>query len=197
MRSGLSDLWPGEKPDLEPKDFGWFLPCAEELLSQYVGGDTEVIVELGSWLGKSTRWFLQHAPNASVIAIDHWKGSAEHDRYDAEFRELLWPRFLYNCWEYRDRLIPVKEDTRYGMQLVAEAGITPDLVYVDASHSTDAVIKDIHRAQQFWPTAQIAGDDWTWRPGSHFPVRKAVELVARKKGLRIEVNGNTWALHKK
>jgi len=190
----LPDLWPPRQPDLEPADFGWFEPCAIELLSEFVTPDTKCIVELGSWLGKSTRWFLDTAPSAQVIAIDHWKGSVEHRRFGGGFLDLLWPRFLYNCWDYRDRLIPVKADTQEGMEAAYGEGIKPDLVYVDANHATKAVIQDITTAMWLWPDAQITGDDWIWKPGAHFPVRQAVKHVATKRGLTIHVVGNTWAL---
>jgi hypothetical protein len=191
----LPNLWPAERPDVEPADFGWFEPCAEELLSKYVGEETKVIVELGSWLGKSTRWFLEAAPQATVIAIDHWKGSPEHKRFGEDFRRLLWSRFLQNCWDYRERLVPIKMRTVAGMKAVAEAGHSPDLVYVDAAHDMKSAQLDIEAALTLWPRAQITGDDWIWGAGSHYPVRRAVQAVGRERNMGIEVNGNTWALH--
>lgn len=191
----LPNLWPEERPDVEPADFGWFEPCAEELLSKYVNEETQLIIELGSWLGKSTRWFLQAAPNAMVVAIDHWKGSPEHRRFGDDFRGLLWPRFLQNCWEYRDRLVPLKTSTLDGMRLVADRGYLPDLVYVDAAHDMRSAQLDIEAALTLFPDAQITGDDWIWGKGSHYPVRRAVQAVGQARNMRIEVNDNTWALH--
>ena len=186
--------WPDKKPDVDPQDFGWFEPCAERLLSQYIGKDTKMVVELGSWLGKSTRWFLKQAPAATVIAIDHWQGSREHSRFGDEFLKSIYDQFIQNCWDYRDRLIPIRETTLVGLALCG--GLSPDLVYVDASHDAKSVRADIMCAMSVFPDALITGDDYTWGPQHKYPVRQAVDSVCCDHGFKLEVDEATWALHR-
>ena len=77
MINGLAQLrrrypWPDTMPEVQPDDHGWFQDCNARLLRRFLGPRTRLIVELGSWLGKSARFMLAAAPRATVICIDHW-----------------------------------------------------------------------------------------------------------------------------
>lgn len=152
--------WPAEKPDIEPLMHGWFNGADD--LPQFLSDNTRIIIEVGSWLGQSARWFLRNAPNAHVICIDHWKGSEEHQDRD-DTRELLpdlYERFLVNMWDYRDRVTPVKNNSASGMMLCQVFGVVPDLVYIDASHDKLSVFYDLLTALRCFPNAQVTGDDY-------------------------------------
>ena len=126
--------WPKERPTGLNEDFqGWFTTTHQQLLSKRLSEDTKCVVELGAWKGLSTRFILESAPFADVYAIDHWKGSAEHFENPEWAKSIptLYNQFLFNLWGYRDRLIPVRESTKDGIQILASEGIEPDLVYVD------------------------------------------------------------------
>lgn len=184
--------WPSRCPPLPPDPMhGWFGDGNRRLLSDRLSGRTKLVVELGSWLGLSTRWIANMASNASVIAIDHWLGSSEHhaDPRWAAMLPNLYDSFLAACWSFRRHIIPIRKDTVEGMTDVAEAGLTPDLIYVDAAHETEAVLRDLETARQLWPDVQLVGDDWTWNS-----VRKAVEDFHGRVGGRLEVDENAWAL---
>ena len=75
------------------------------------------------------------------------------------------------------------------MRVVHEHGLAPDLVYVDADHSTAAVVNDILIITRLFPSAHVVGDDW--RSG-HGPRR--VQIVAAEEQLRIGVVGSVWWL---
>src|SRR5690606_40474206 len=70
------------------------LPIYARLLSRFLSPQSVLVVELGSWLGKSTRFLLRQAPHATVVAIDHWKGSAEHQRRHRHRLISLYETFL-------------------------------------------------------------------------------------------------------
>lgn len=97
--------------------------------------------------------------------------------------------FLRNCWSYRDRLIPVRRRSVDGMRLVAEAGLAPDLIYIDADHSYSAAKADIQMAHELFPKAQLVGDDYQMKG-----VKRAVDEFARHQGLRVKVAapGGWW-----
>lgn len=189
--NGIEELrrrwpWPATKPDVKPNSSGWFHGDCQRLLEQRIGPDTRVIIELGSWLGMSTRFFLQQAPSATVVAIDHWEGSREHQSSEfAEMLPVLYDTFLVNLWGYRDRLIPLRADTVRGIDIVAGLGIAPDLVYVDASHEVADVERDIRRVRQAFPGALIVGDDWTW-PSVREGVTRALQYTL---GVSLFVHG--------
>ena len=151
--------WPYERPSVPVDMHGWFYNQAQ--LEGILTAKMTLIVELGSWLGSSTRFILDHAENAVVIAVDHWKGDADitHSE-DLSKIPTLYETFITNCWQYRKRLIPVKNTTLNGLQEVFDCGLIPDLVYVDASHDYDSVTKDLEKTYKLFPSTIITGDDW-------------------------------------
>ena len=141
---------------------GWLRAGTMAALRAHLGPGTRVVVELGSWMGKSTRYIAKCAPGASVIAVDHWCGSAEH-HLQPVWRAMLpelYETFVVNCWKYRERIIPLRMSTLGGMELIASLGIVPDLVYIDAGHDTKSVLDDISMALSLFPNARLVGDDF-------------------------------------
>jgi len=156
--------WPAEPPAVEPDDRGWCAGQNRATLKAALGPDTKVVLELGSFLGLSTRFICEYAPNATIIAIDHWRGSVEHQPRPelAAVLPVLYETFLKNLWPWRDRVVPVRETTVVGMATVNQCGIIPDVVYIDAAHDADSVGADLRAVLEMWPDAHIIGDDWTW-----------------------------------
>jgi hypothetical protein len=184
--------WPIEKPSVPPnRQHGWLMPGTKKALQAALSANTRVVVELGSWLGLSTRFIADHAPNAVVIAVDHWKGSPEHQaREDLQpLLAQLYETFLASCWEYRDRIIPIRALTVEGMREIARYNVRPDVVYIDADHSYEAVKADLEEAVGLFPGSKIVGDDWDW-PG----VRQSVTTVCAERGLAVQSVGNSWQL---
>lgn len=186
--------FPKEKPNRKFDPRGWFDKSAEEVLFKFLNNTSKLIVELGSFLGKSTRYMLDIAPNATLISIDHWKASYKwfDNKIDRDkFESYIYETFLFNCWEYKDRLIPIKRDTISGLEEVAENKLEPDLIYVDADHYFEGVIKDLYKSAILFPRAIIVGDDWNWGK-EDYPVRRAAKLIAKEFKFKLNIMGNTW-----
>jgi len=182
--------WPQHKP--EPPPFpqrNWLFPGTQELLERSVPRDARLIVEVGSWTGRSTRFLAGQAPQATIVAIDHWQGSPEHfnDPELAPALPHLFDTFLAECWSYRDQIVPVRLGSREGMERVAEAGLQPDVVYIDADHQYQSVVQDLLTALDLFPQASILGDDADWED-----VRRAIVEVAQKRGLQWVALGAGW-----
>jgi hypothetical protein len=177
--------FPEAEPTVPASDHGWFEPENERLLAGALGPHTRVVLELGSWLGKSTRFIARSAPNATVIAVDHWLGSEEH--VGNPVLPVLYDTFLKNCWAFRDRIVPLRTSTIPGMGLVREHGVEPDLVYVDAGHDYASAKEDILTALDLFPGALLCGDDFLW-PGVCKAVRDAVERCVMSACIK----GNVW-----
>ena len=64
--------FPKAEPTVGRNPHGWFFPPHKVVLSHFLNEKTRVVVEMGSWLGKSTRFISSVAPNAFVFAIDKW-----------------------------------------------------------------------------------------------------------------------------
>ncbi len=191
---GLEELrgvfrFPDQIPDVPPSEHGWFGPEHVELLSGALSPETKIVLELGSWLGLSTRFIARNAPNALVFAVDTWAGSVEH-RKDPNLIKMLptlYDTFIKSCWEYRNRIIPMRMGTVSAMKLLHVHGIVPDLIYIDASHDYADVKPDIHHAFGLFPTAAIAGDDFLWAG-----VERAVREWALDGMLPAVAKGNIW-----
>lgn len=184
--------WPTQKPSVGPDSHSLFgnAPYMIDILKKVP--NECIIVELGSWLGASTRFLLQQKPDGFVIAIDHWKGSPEHNNVpDFQSRlPRLYETFLVNCWQYQNRLIPLKMTTVEGLEVIYKSQIRVDFIYVDAAHDTESVLRDIRLCFEYFPSAVLTGDDWSWPT-----VRKAVEIFASEKNLKIYAIGNFWYLY--
>ena len=180
--------WPSGKPSLAFNDQGWFPKCNQEMLSRFISKDTKLIVELGAWLGLSTRWLLDHALNAKVITIDHWKGDAATTKEPV--LPVLYETFVSNCWTYQDRLVPMKTTTLEGMTEIMNLGLKPDLIYVDAGHDYDSAVQDIRKATGFG--CVMVGDDFN--PNAWAGVVRAVWEEAINQNRDLSIHGNAWCM---
>jgi hypothetical protein len=183
----ILDLWPKEKPDILPNDNNWFRDPNAKLLATLLSDKTKCVVEIGPWTGAgSTKFILDKAFNATVFTIDTWKGNPEMQHLDVI--PVLYETFLVNCWNYKDRLYPLKMDSVQGLKLLHKEGIVPDLIYIDGDHTYEVAKYDIETAFTLFPKALIAGDDWGFR--EDLPVQRAVKEVANKFNLSIKIVEN-------
>ncbi len=187
--------WPERKPQRTFDDHGWFGWCHKALLDVVLSEDVSIIVELGSWLGKSTRFLASKAVRSTVIAIDHWQGDdsirSSNDKDAINKLPLLYEQFLANCWPYRQRIIPVRSGTIDGIHEASSMGIVPDFAYVDACHSYEEAQRDIREVISAWPECRIAGDDYG---GRWQGVKSAVDEAARHHGRAIVTADHAWAM---
>lgn len=96
----------------------------------------------------------------------------------------LYETFLDLCGDYRHRMVPLRMSTLDGLRVVAEHGFQPDLIYVDAEHSYEAVTADIEMSRDLFPNAVIVGDDYDW-PG----IAAAVVEAGQRHHMKVELAG--------
>lgn len=190
---GLSNEfgWPPMKPavPIPTEHTGWLADGARELLGRELGEHTRLVVELGAWLGLSTRFIADHARQADVLTVDHWRGNVEHQQKPQWQRMLptLYETFLAMSWSYRDRIIPLKMTTQEALRKIGDLGLRPDLVFFDAEHSYEAVTADLELCRALFPEAELVGDDL-----DDPDVGKAVRDFADRKKLDVEAAGTQW-----
>lgn len=141
----------------------------------------KVIVEIGSYLGRSTRALADNTPGA-VYALDDWYGPRDFE-LTAEQRRLIPLRF---CDHMHGLLL-----TKVRPVVVDHANlcvdIRPDMVFIDGDHEYGNVLRDI----QYWKHmlssgGLLCGHDWDVFPG----VNQAVtELLP---GASVAPNTNIW-----
>ena len=185
--------WPAESPGLPEDFFGWLGDDTQKMLRRQIPGDAKLIVEVGSWLGKSARFILRLAPQATLVCIDTWLGSSEHYRAPVARHWLptLHKQFLSNLWQYRERVVPVRATSSVGLDVLRLLDIRPDSFYIDGSHEAVDVRRDIGLAAALNPAAAIVGDDWKW-PTVRQGVQAAMKALPGERSR--QNNSNSWAI---
>jgi hypothetical protein len=125
--------FPDDPPRCPVFHHGWFLETHTRVFKAILRPSTAVIVELGSWYGSSTRWLVENS-EATVYAIDLWDDSFilndnhyNNSNQNHELKKMLgahplYPTFLKNLWEYKDRVIPLRMKTVDGLQYLSDLG---------------------------------------------------------------------------
>jgi predicted O-methyltransferase YrrM len=120
------------------------------------------ILEIGSFEGRSTLFFLTHFPSSRVTVIDAWGIAAGDESYKKQKRfDEAERRFDYNMQDYLDRI--AKHRGRSSTMLGQLHGQKYDLIYIDGSHYADDLMAD---AVLSWPLLKEGGfmvfDDYFW-----------------------------------
>lgn len=196
--------WPAKRPSVEPYMHGWFLDTHIRVFEALLRDRSpSIILELGSWYGASTRWLAERCPDATVYAVDLWSDDfildEQRDHYSTmgnnKLKRMLkshplWPTFVANLWDMKN-VVPLRMRTDDGVKALSEAGLMPDLVYVDADHHYQPAKDDIVQSLTHFPDAIIVGDDY----GHYDSVRRAVTEAALQFNKVVHVDQNhCWAL---
>jgi hypothetical protein len=169
---------------------GWY-GNAMQIEKIFRENQIEVAIEIGCWVGLSTTHIASLLPtDGNLYAIDHWKGSVEHQGFSQ--LPTIYEQFLSNViWlGLTDRIVPMRMSSLEASPKIHAMKVIPDLIYLDASHDTASVLADLNA---WFPRVEghgiMCGDDWEC--GS---VKAAVEIFAEQNGLTIEASGNFWRL---
>ena len=146
-------------------------------------------VEIGSWLGMSTRFIAQRlAPEGKLYAIDTWKGTSGETWHEQDARlSYLYQLFLSNVKheQLTDIIIPVRMES---LEAAMALNIKADLIYIDAAHDTKSVFNDIIAwYPHLEPDGIMCGDDWEWET-----VKIAVTSAAQILGKQVYSEGYFW-----
>jgi predicted O-methyltransferase YrrM len=164
---------------------GWF-GNGNQLENVIANRDIQTVIEVGSWLGCSTRFFAERF--SKVYAIDTWRGSPAEDVHMQDPRlPFLYQQFLSNIIHSNmtDVIIPCRMES---LEAARALNVTADLIYIDACHETVPVCNDI---LAWYPHLNeggiMCGDDWLWPS-----VRKGVITAAQLLNRSIYSEDNFW-----
>lgn len=141
------------------------------------------IVEIGSWKGRSTHALLSGCVDGQVWAIDHFKGNPGDDCEQEAKNEDINLAFRTNLAGFVNYSLLVGNSVEIS-QRFADASV--DMVFIDATHTYDAVSADL---RAWLPKAKkiICGHDYDW---AHAGVTHAVNEMF---GLRnVRTIGTIW-----
>ncbi len=151
----------------------------------------KVVIELGAWLGLSTRHIATTLPEDGIVyAVDHWLGNPQSQ--NNPIIPILYEQFLSNVIHANltHKIVPIRMTTLDAVKFFESKGIIPDVVYVDAAHDEESVYSDL---TAYFPLVKghgiLCGDDWGY--GHELPVQKAVKRFAEENNLKI-ITPNNW-----
>jgi hypothetical protein len=170
-----------------------------------------VIVEFGSWEGRSALAWLDYGLRAGLdldlVCVDTWLGSAEH--WLNEFPDSEWSRDRLKVsdgqpWVFdtfcntilshskREKVTALRMTNGVAASIFRSLGLTADLVYVDGAHDFRSVVSDLLDAVTIVSsTGIVVGDDWGW------PSVKSAALftsVMRRHDVFTGPSASTYAL---
>ncbi len=165
----------------------------------------KTIIELGTWKGMSAIHMAKICEElgleTEIVCVDTWLGSPENwlEREDVNgFASMrlhagfprLYDTFVANVLDagVERYITPFANTTDNAAVVFKKLGFACDLLYVDAAHETEPVLKDL---RAFTPLVRkggwVVGDDWKW--GS---VRKAAETFAKERRVQLEHEANKY-----
>jgi len=172
---------------------GWY-QNADEVEYLIKKHSVKTIIEVGSWLGASTRHMGSLLPEEDGIlfAVDTWLGSPNEDG-DLKVLETLYDQFLSNVIHVNlcHKIIPIRMDS---LKAADKMTTIADFIYIDATHLYDECLAD---CRAWYPHVKeggiFCGDDWDWGTGG---VEKAVRQFCKENDLEVRTNGLFWYIIK-
>jgi Methyltransferase domain len=174
--------------DLPFDPHGWF-GNAQQLDKFLQGKNIKTVIEVGSWLGASTRYIAASMADDGVLyAIDTWLGSPQEAVHLQDSRlPYLYQLFLSNIKHAGlcHKVVPIRMTSQEASNAL---NVKADLIYLDGAHDTQSVCNDILSwYPHLNPYGIICGDDWKWHS-----VRVAVSHCAGILNKTIRVDDNLW-----
>ena len=149
----------------------------------------KTVIEIGSWLGTSTRFIAEQMPEGGkVYAVDTWLGTQDDWVHMVDPRlSLLYHLFLSNVKHANltDKIIPIRMKS---LEAVRALNVKADLIYIDGAHDEESVFQDIVQwSSHLNPGGIMCGDDWQWDS-----VRRGILRAVAHLHRTIFVEDNFW-----
>jgi hypothetical protein len=173
--------------DLPFDPHGWFMNAEpmEKILKEQ---QPRVAVEVGSWLGLSTRFIATlMPPEGKLYAVDTWLGSNHVWHHEDPRLPYLYQIFLSNVKHtgLTHKIVPIRMRS---LEAAGALNVKADFIYIDAEHDEENVYLDIMAwYPHLTPNGIMCGDDWGWES-----VRKGVIRAASELNRTIYATGNFW-----
>lgn len=206
--------WPDQPGLAGVEPFTWALDGGGRHLIDTViaARPSGILVEIGSFMGGAARRWLSMYPDLRCVCIDPWRPNLID--YVARLDKVDWAVKSYgvdairhyavllaahgplrvvqnNLAEFRNRCIMVRLGVPEAFGHLAEAGLQPDIVFLDAMKQRE----EFEGADAAFPDAIITGDDWSWKDqNGDYPVQRFAAELAAHRGGALYVDSATFVL---
>lgn len=151
--------------------------------------------ELGVSDGKFTSFLVKHVPDLHMISVDLWESQPGNDlnpggeSYETWDHNKSYREFMEKINTRKDRVTVYRMTTTEASKLVEDESL--DFVFIDACHSFDCVVEDIHNWEpKVRKGGMVIGHDWPWPS-----VNKAVKSIYTENKIHIGPN-KCWEVWK-
>jgi predicted O-methyltransferase YrrM len=164
--------------------FGWFPKNINKAsLKKIINAiKPTIIVELGSYFGKSARFLAKNIDETGIVyAVDIWPNID------------IYHQFLSNIIHRNltDKITPLRMDSSIALDYFKEKNIKFDLIYIDANHHYKPTLKHL---EDYYPLLKeggiMCGDDYVWN--KKIGVKQAVDKFASDNNLQLKVVKNIF-----
>jgi beta-1,4-mannosyl-glycoprotein beta-1,4-N-acetylglucosaminyltransferase len=148
----LWDRWGSKQPNISRARVCDGYMTEQEL--KWLGHEAsqrKVIIEVGSWHGRSSRALGDNITEGGVIyCVDTWQGSqAEQDTNHASAKLREGDHALYEFMQnnmdlvQKGKIIPIRLTSKNAAALFKEEGLKADMIFIDAGHTYEEVCEDL------------------------------------------------------
>ena len=142
--------------------FSHNIPFLTEMLKRIP--EKKRFLEVGSFEGRSTCWFLQNMDDDGHIdCIDTWQGSEEHVSLDLTELRQRFDENVNSVVKPSQHIRAIQKTSFAGLAMLATAEQEYDFIYIDGSHQAADVLTDGCMA---FPMLKKGGvivfDDYLW-----------------------------------
>ena len=164
---------------MEPEELIWLAVQAEK---------HRCIVEVGSFLGRSTRALADNTPGV-VVAFDDWFGPRD---IPMEGREHVYEVFRRNMNGLVESGKVLIMSADHGDLSSFPPGLEPDMVFIDGDHEYESVKRDILN----WKDKLAPGGLFCGHDAQHPPVQQALNelLPGWKVACTANVGTTIWGM---
>lgn len=142
-------------------------------LVNFINKKNMKMLEVGSYLGESSKIFLDTDKFDEIYCLDAWAGGYDHSDYASQNMNGVEDIFLEFANKYPET-IKVYKNYSCNIPYIFEDEIF-DFIYIDADHSYEGVKKDITNClSKLKKGGFIGGHDYTYQL---FDVKKAVDEI--------------------
>ena len=131
---------------------------AADLLSQHITPHTRLILELGAGAGHLTRLLATHPSGGTVLAVEDWPHANRPESEEPPATTAQLESFLTACWEARRKIVPIAQSYVRGLQIVADAGLRPNVIVVNDHHQQQLKHELLAALLEYFPGTTIIGN---------------------------------------
>jgi len=160
---------------------GWIPEIELEWLAEQAS-KSSCILELGSFLGRSTRAICDNT-NGWVYSVDMWE--QEGNKLEADF-VAAFKQYQQNLKDHIDSgfLKVYKNTTDIAIERFLNSKIRFDFIFIDADHTYEQVRKDIIGCKKLLaPNGVLSGHDFNW---------EGVERAVRELAPNYKLHNYIW-----